>query len=76
MLMVILFKTMRLWLTSQNTMKFEMMPKEVQAYKEFESECGNELCSIEFIPGSIGTTVIVKCKALNKEKNITDYDAW
>lgn len=34
---------MKVWTTSKNGMKFELGPKEVEAYKAFEKECNEEL---------------------------------
>ena len=61
------------------TMKFELSPKEVQAYEKFLEKLpkryrGKPIEIIFSTGNGIGTGV--KVKVLNKEKDITDYDTW
>ena len=63
---------------------FEMNEKEYEDAKLFALEHPNctttsamsERFSYTFIPGGIGTVVIMKCIICGKEKNITDIDCW
>lgn len=63
---------------------FEMNEKEYKEAKQFASEHTNctttsamgERFSYTFIPGGLGSTVIIRCIICGKEKNVTDIDCW
>lgn len=58
--------------------KFEMSPKELEAAKEFERKhlkCRGSM-EVTFTITGIGLGVRVRCSRCQKEKNVTDYDAW
>ena len=82
---------MKMWLTSKDTIKYELSPKETKQYKDFKTKVNNIRVSetrsnvnlntdyniqLSFIESSIGYSVYVECEALGLKKNITDYSTW
>ena len=64
--------------------KFELHgnePETATKFAESHKNCRSRSAMSEkfqytFIPGGIGTVVIIKCLICGEEKNITDYDIW
>lgn len=63
-------------------MKFELNEKELQEVKKFKESFKNIYehdIELEYIFGSgggIGRTLKIRCKQINVEKDITDYNSW
>lgn len=59
-----------------NVEQFKKKHRESCVNNKDNNLTAGEYWSYTFIPGGIGSTVIVKCNLCGAEQDVTDYDCW